>query len=85
MFFVSFQGTVASDKNELLFSEFNINYNNLPQMYRKGTVLIWQRVPVMVAVHVADTRSSPPGLTVDKGKEKVLIACVYISHPWDYG
>jgi len=37
-------GTVSSDKNEILFSEFNINYNNLPQMYRKGSVLIWEKM-----------------------------------------
>ncbi|XP_022802674.1 probable tRNA(His) guanylyltransferase [Stylophora pistillata] len=37
-------GTVSSDKNELLFSEFNMNYNNLPQIYRKGSVLVWERV-----------------------------------------
>ena len=43
-FFLSPQGTVSSDKNEILFSEFNINYNNLPQMYRKGSVIVWERV-----------------------------------------
>lgn len=37
-------GTVSSDKNELLFSVFNMNYNNLPQIYRKGSVLVWERV-----------------------------------------
>lgn len=42
--FISSQGTLAGDKNEILFSEFNINYNNEPLMYRKGTVLIWQKV-----------------------------------------
>lgn len=36
-------GTVSSDKNEILFSQFNINYNNLPQMYRKGSVLVWEK------------------------------------------
>ncbi|XP_067656575.1 probable tRNA(His) guanylyltransferase isoform X1 [Haliotis asinina] len=34
------KGTLSSDKNEILFTEFNINYNNLPELYRKGTVLI---------------------------------------------
>nr|KAI8768872.1 putative tRNA(His) guanylyltransferase isoform X2 [Biomphalaria glabrata] len=34
------RGTLSSDKNELLFSEFNINYNNIPELYRKGSVLI---------------------------------------------
>lgn len=26
----------------MLFSKFGINYNKLPQLYRKGTTLIWQ-------------------------------------------
>lgn len=34
------QGTLSSDKNELLFSQFSINYNNLAQIFRKGTILI---------------------------------------------
>lgn len=42
-----FQGTLAADKNEILFSEFNINYNNEPMMFRKGTVLIWQKVMLL--------------------------------------
>ncbi len=29
------QGTQADFKNELLFSQFGINYNNLPEQYRK--------------------------------------------------
>ena len=32
---------MSADKNELLFSQFGINYNNLPEIYRKGSVLIW--------------------------------------------
>lgn len=42
------QGTLSADKNELLFSRFNINYNNIPQVYRKGTTLTWshQKTPV---------------------------------------
>ena len=33
------KGTLASDKNEILFSRFGINYNNEPLMYKKGTVV----------------------------------------------
>jgi tRNA(His) guanylyltransferase len=33
------KGTVAADKNEILFSKFGINYNNEPEMYRKGTIM----------------------------------------------
>ncbi|XP_001657323.2 probable tRNA(His) guanylyltransferase [Aedes aegypti] len=40
------RGTLSSDKNELLFSEFNINYNNEPAMFRKGTVLLKKKTAV---------------------------------------
>eukprot|EP00271_Cylindrocystis_brebissonii_P013570 TRINITY_DN33516_c0_g1_i2.p2 TRINITY_DN33516_c0_g1~~TRINITY_DN33516_c0_g1_i2.p2 ORF type:complete len:148 (+),score=40.86 TRINITY_DN33516_c0_g1_i2:576-1019(+) len=33
------KGTQAGFKNELLFKEFGVNYNELPQEYRKGTCL----------------------------------------------
>lgn len=33
------KGTVAADKNEILFSRFGVNYNNEPEMYRKGSVV----------------------------------------------
>lgn len=37
-------GTFSSDKNEILFSEFNTNYNNEPVMYKKGTTLVRKRI-----------------------------------------
>ncbi|XP_066251147.1 probable tRNA(His) guanylyltransferase [Euwallacea similis] len=37
-------GTLSCDKNEILFSEFNTNYNNEPVMYKKGTILLRKRV-----------------------------------------
>eukprot|EP00899_Mesostigma_viride_P021903 jgi/Mesvir1/29714/Mv00947-RA.1 len=33
------KGTLADFKNELLFSRFSINYNTLPLMHRRGTIL----------------------------------------------
>lgn len=33
-------GTNSSDKNEILFLDFNINYNNEPEIFRKGSVII---------------------------------------------
>ena len=36
---VALKGTVAADKNEILFARFGINYNNEPQIFRKGTVV----------------------------------------------
>lgn len=37
------RGTVSADKNELLFSEFGVNYNTIDPMFRKGTTLAWLR------------------------------------------
>ncbi|CAB3989393.1 probable tRNA(His) guanylyltransferase [Paramuricea clavata] len=48
-------GTVSGDKNEILFSEFNINYNNLPEMFRKGTVLLWEKAEKMVSKSKGDS------------------------------
>ncbi|KAI5785939.1 Thg1 C terminal domain-containing protein [Geopyxis carbonaria] len=33
------QRTVAADKNEILFKRFGINYNDEPEMFRKGSVI----------------------------------------------
>ncbi|XP_053688639.1 probable tRNA(His) guanylyltransferase [Sabethes cyaneus] len=38
------RGTLSSDKNEILFQEFNINYNNEPAMFRKGTILMRKQI-----------------------------------------
>ncbi|XP_038210402.1 probable tRNA(His) guanylyltransferase [Zerene cesonia] len=37
-------GTVSADKNEILFKEFNINYNNEPEIFKRGTILLRQIV-----------------------------------------
>ncbi|KAK4136584.1 tRNAHis guanylyltransferase [Trichocladium antarcticum] len=36
---MTLKGTYAADKNEILFSKFSINYNNEPEMYKKGSVV----------------------------------------------
>lgn len=33
-------GTVSSDKNEILFSQFGVNYNNELQQFRKGSLIV---------------------------------------------
>jgi tRNA(His) 5'-end guanylyltransferase len=38
------QGTFSKDKHEILYTEFNINYNALAPVYRKGSVIIRQEV-----------------------------------------
>jgi tRNA(His) guanylyltransferase len=38
-------GTFSSQKNELLFSQFNINYNNIEDVFKKGSVLFRTKKP----------------------------------------
>jgi tRNA(His) guanylyltransferase len=33
--------TNSGKKNEILFSEFGINYNNIEEIYRRGTFLLY--------------------------------------------
>ncbi|RUS34220.1 Thg1 C terminal domain-containing protein [Jimgerdemannia flammicorona] len=40
------RGTVASEKNEMLFSRFGINYNAVPEMFRKGSVVVREEAEV---------------------------------------
>ncbi|CAO1623543.1 unnamed protein product [Sympodiomycopsis kandeliae] len=35
------KGSVSSEKNEMLFSKFGINYSKLPAVFRKGTTIAW--------------------------------------------
>ncbi|KAI9598134.1 putative tRNA guanylyltransferase-like protein [Syncephalis fuscata] len=59
------RGTFSSDKNELLFTKFNINYNALPAIYRKGSILVWGRVDVQV--------TTPKGETAIRAKKEVRL------------
>ncbi|KAL5202944.1 hypothetical protein ABZP36_013896 [Zizania latifolia] len=38
------KGTLSKDKNELLFMQFHLNYNNEPAIFRKGSCIYWQKV-----------------------------------------
>lgn len=40
------KGTLASDKNELLWKEYGLNYNNEKEMFKKGTVIVRGRAVV---------------------------------------
>ncbi|CAO3682494.1 unnamed protein product [Umbelopsis vinacea] len=40
------RGTFSKDKHEILYTEFNINYNALAPVYRKGSVIIRQETEV---------------------------------------
>ncbi|KAL8622649.1 hypothetical protein ACOMHN_009283 [Nucella lapillus] len=55
------KGTLSSDKNELLFSEFNTNYNKLPALYRKGTILLRPTASQPASADTAPCPAEPAG------------------------
>ncbi|XP_051505295.1 probable tRNA(His) guanylyltransferase isoform X1 [Myxocyprinus asiaticus] len=64
-------GTQAADKNEILFSEFNINYNNEPALHRKGTTLIWEKVNETTTKHIKRPSEEETEVTVTWTKKTV--------------
>jgi len=55
------QGTISSQKQEILFTQFGINYNNLDPMFRKGSMVIWEDEPAQDPVRpLSLPRSSSP-------------------------
>uniref|UniRef100_A0A7S0URY5 tRNA(His) guanylyltransferase n=1 Tax=Polytomella parva TaxID=51329 RepID=A0A7S0URY5_9CHLO len=44
------KGTLADFKNELLFTQFGINYSNLPEQFKKGTTIIRRKEPEVVKI-----------------------------------
>ncbi|KAH9554068.1 hypothetical protein CY35_08G045500 [Sphagnum magellanicum] len=44
------KGTTADVKNNLLFEKFNINYNNIPPIFRKGSIVYRKQMDEVVKV-----------------------------------
>ncbi|CAK7273260.1 tRNA-His guanylyltransferase [Sporothrix epigloea] len=84
------QGTFSADKNEILFSRFQINYNNEPEMYKKGSVVFrdYELVnPVnstaAQAAEAADSVTEPPTLSksrAENDKKRRAKARITIEH-----
>ncbi|CAL5085380.1 unnamed protein product [Urochloa decumbens] len=72
------KGTLSKDKNELLFQQFQMNYNNEPAMFRKGSCVFRQKV------HGSDN-----GVTIERWDVKVehvdIGAGFWRKHPWILG
>nr|XP_017214498.1 probable tRNA(His) guanylyltransferase isoform X1 [Danio rerio] len=64
-------GTLATDKNEILFSEFNINYNNESSVYKKGTTLIWEKVNETTTKQIKRPNEEETEVTVTRTRKKV--------------
>ncbi|ORY47669.1 tRNAHis guanylyltransferase [Rhizoclosmatium globosum] len=63
--------TTSASKNEILFKQFNINYNTLPEIFRKGSVLFRRKMMVPV-------KETEQGNVIEREKSIVHIAHVDI-------
>ncbi|RJE18689.1 tRNAHis guanylyltransferase [Aspergillus sclerotialis] len=65
------QGTVSSDKNEILFSRFGINYNNEEEMFKKGSV-VYRQYQLEEIKSKGDTASTsePEGESMSKTQQE---------------
>ncbi|SPO02265.1 probable THG1 Protein required for tRNAHis guanylylation at 5 prime [Cephalotrichum gorgonifer] len=80
-------GTLAKDKNEILFSRFGINYNNEPEMFKKGSVVFRDYELVDPETHSseigADNTAQPVVQSksqAEKDKKKRQKARVLVEH-----
>ncbi|KAH8744885.1 Thg1 C terminal domain-containing protein [Diaporthe sp. PMI_573] len=80
-------GTVSGDKNELLFSRFGINYNDEPDIYKKGSVIFRDYELAEPGSHnaaaEAESAAEPAQLSksqLEKEKKKRAKAKVVIEH-----
>jgi tRNA(His) guanylyltransferase len=47
--------TNSGDKNNMLFSDYGVNYNDIPAMFRKGSIVL--REPTQIMTTKVDSRS----------------------------
>ncbi|XP_058099565.1 tRNA(His) guanylyltransferase 1-like isoform X1 [Magnolia sinica] len=60
------KGTLTQEKNELLFQQFNINYNMLPAIFRKGSCVFRAKVEEI-------TKLTDDGDPVKRYRKKVIV------------
>ncbi|KAI3351256.1 hypothetical protein L3Q82_005810 [Scortum barcoo] len=65
------KGTLAADKNEILFSEFNINYNNESALHKKGTTLIWEKQDETVVKRTKLPNEEEKEVSVTRSRRRV--------------
>uniref|UniRef100_A0A3Q3N6J4 tRNA(His) guanylyltransferase n=1 Tax=Labrus bergylta TaxID=56723 RepID=A0A3Q3N6J4_9LABR len=65
------KGTLAADKNEILFTEFDINYNKEAALHRKGTTLIWEKVNETIVKRLKLPNEEEKEVPVTRSRRKV--------------
>ncbi|OQO11925.1 hypothetical protein B0A48_03652 [Cryoendolithus antarcticus] len=79
----SLKGSLSSDKNEILFSRFGINYNNEPEICRKGTVLYRAYDSALTTASINGDATSSDVMSktqMEKERKRKLKAEVKVEH-----
>lgn len=71
------KGTLAADKNEILFSRFGINYNNELEIYKKGSVIYRDLSSSSPETPIQEPRSKTQA---DKERKKKQKAALVVEH-----
>ncbi|KAH7277077.1 hypothetical protein KP509_39G033400 [Ceratopteris richardii] len=77
------KGTRADFKNEMLFTQFGINYNELPQLFRKGSYIYRKKVQNSTANGTQISRKSSFVVTIDHGD--IIGDTFWKEHPYILG
>jgi tRNA(His) guanylyltransferase len=64
------QGTISSEKQEILFNRFDINYNKVDERFRKGSVIVREIVPPQDDPALIGDGADRPLKKKDKAKAK---------------
>ncbi|GAA6033632.1 hypothetical protein JCM8097_004358 [Rhodosporidiobolus ruineniae] len=62
-------GTVSAQKQEMLFTQFGINYNHEPAMFRKGSLVVWEAVSEPEPEPETETETEPAAVVGEEGEE----------------
>ncbi|KAG1736562.1 Thg1 C terminal domain-containing protein [Suillus lakei] len=73
------RGTVSATKHEMLFSRFGINYNEISQRFKKGSVIVREIVPPESSDKGEDPE--PPVLLARSGVKQERDECSSMSDP----
>lgn len=65
-------GTLSSDKNEILFSDFGINYNNEPEIFKKGTIYVRELVDFSVTKYSENPTLETLNRMIKRAKKSVV-------------
>ncbi|XP_031601147.1 probable tRNA(His) guanylyltransferase isoform X1 [Oreochromis aureus] len=65
------KGTLAGDKNEILFTEFGINYNNESAVHKKGTTLIWEKRDETIIKRIKLPNGEEKDMPVTRSRRRV--------------